>query len=402
MTTPQKPALGNQKLQNTQTYSFKWLSGIHEIDSASWDALALGLKTPFLEWQWLRQMEASGSISPQTGWHPRHLTVWSSQRMVAAAPLYIKTHGEGEFVFDQIWANAAAHMGISYYPKMVGMSPVTPLTGYRFLMAGDRNEQQMNTVMADEIIRFCIHHHLSGCSFLFADPDWKKNMAGQGFIEWIHPGMLWENPGFRDFDQYLGRFHSGQRRNIRREISDMEKQGIRISMFTGDETPESYIPLMYRCYEMTNDSYGPWGCKYLNRNFFEGIYTHYRHRLLFAAACNGKNQREPLGMALLVHKGEQLFGRYWGSISRIRGLHFNVCYYRPIEWAIENSIRYFDPGLGGDHKTRRGFRLRKTCSLHRFCDERLDRLMRTHIDEINRLEQEQIDITNANLPFAGN
>ncbi|MGE0083325.1 MAG: GNAT family N-acetyltransferase [Desulfococcaceae bacterium] len=387
-------------MQKIRSYSFKWLSGIHKIDSAVWDALAIGLKTPFLEWEWLRQMEASGSISPQTGWHPRHLTVWNDQRMLAAAPLYVKTHSEGEFVFDRIWVNAAAHLGISYYPKMVGMSPVTPLTGYRFLMSGEVDEEQMNRVMADEISRFCVHHHLSGCSFLFADPDWGKSMAGLGFIEWIQPGMLWENPGFREFDEYLCLFHSRQRHNMRREITGMEKEGIQVRMFRDGEIPESFIPLMYRFYETTNDQYGPWGCKYLNRNFFEGLYAHYRHRLLFAAACGDNGYGEPLGMAMLVHKGEQLFGRYWGSTSRIRGLHFNVCYYRPIEWAIENSIRYFDPGLGGEHKIRRGFHLRKTFSLHRFCDARLDQVMRTHIGEINQLEEENIDITNANLPFA--
>ncbi len=391
--------MGNRNLHKIKSYSFRWLSGIHEMEAAVWDSLALGLKTPFLEWEWVRQMEASGSIAPETGWYPRHLTVWDNNRMVGAALLYIKTHSEGEFVFDQMWANAAAHMGISYYPKMVGMSPVTPLTGYRFLMAEDADEQQINLAMTDEIIRFCIHHHLSGCSFLFADPDWRKSMAGLGFIEWLHPGMLWENPGFRNFDEYLGQFHSGQRRNIRKEMLRMEKEGIRIRMFTGDEIPSSFIPLMYRFYEMTNHHYGPWGCKYLNRDFFEGICTHYRHRLLFAAACREGDSAQPLGMAMLVHKGDQLFGRYWGSISRIRGLHFAVCYYRPIEWAIENCIRYFDPGVGGEHKTRRGFHLSKTCSLHLFCDARLNRLMQTHIGEINQLEQEYIDITNANLPF---
>jgi hypothetical protein len=157
---------------------------------------------------------------------------------------------------------------------------------------------------------------------------------------------------------------------------------------------------MYKFYEGTNDKFGPWGCRYLTESFFDGLYDHYRHRLMMVAAFGANNSSIPLGMSLLVTKGAQLYGRYWGSSRRVDSLHFNACYYVPIEWAIANHIRRFDPGAGGPHKIRRGFEAVPSYSLHRFSDERLARIMQLHIEEINRLEQEQIDNLNNDLPFA--
>jgi len=132
----------------------RWVTQISEIDREAWDALALPLKSPFLEWDWLWLMEASGSAAARAGWIPRHLTVWSGSELLAAAPLYIKTHSAGEFVFDQAWADVAGRLGLDYYPKLVGMSPFTPLIGYRFLMAPGVDETQLTGLMLEEIERY--------------------------------------------------------------------------------------------------------------------------------------------------------------------------------------------------------------------------------------------------------
>jgi uncharacterized protein len=383
-----------------QAYTLKWIRRIAEVDPPDWDALAEPLKTPLLEWEWLHQLEESGSIAPEAGWHPRHLTVWNGGRLVAAAPLYIKTHSAGEFVFDHIWAELAGKLGIRYYPKLVGMSPVTPITGYRFLMAPGMNEAALTRSMLQAIDRFCTENTLSGCSFLFSDPDWQVLAARYGYVKWLHQSFVWENRSFDSFEDYLGIFKTNQRRNIRRERNMMAKQGIRLEALEGDEIPHRLIPLMFRYYEATNDQHGPWGCKYLNPTFFEGIYRTYRHRMLVIAAYHRVDSELPVGMSLLIHKGEQLLGRYWGAAAKIRDLHFNACYYRPIEWAIQKGVRYFDPGAGGHHKTRRGFRGIGNYSLHKFYDHRLEYLMRAHIGEINRMEQDHIDALNEDLPLA--
>lgn len=386
--------------RNSIPYEISWVRQLSEIERDAWDRLAKPLSTPFLEWEWLHLMEKSGSATAKKGWLPHHLTVWSGKNLVAAAPMYVKGHSAGEFVFDHVWADIAGRMEIKYYPKLVGMSPFTPMSGYRFLIAIEEDEQELTAVMIAEIDRLCRHYNMSGCSFLFADPRWHRGMLDHGFSSWRHQSYTWKNQGYKTFDDYLKIFNSNQRRNIKRERNTLEKHGIFVKTFTGRNIPRNFFLLMYSYYERTNDKFGPWGCKYLTKSFFEGLYHHYGHRLLFVAAFKNNDPSSPIGMSLLVTKGKQLYGRYWGCAEQVSSLHFNTCYYAPIEWAIANGIHGFDPGAGGAHKIRRGFTAVSNHSLHRFYDHSLQRIMKTHIDEINRLEQEQIDTLNNALPFA--
>lgn len=381
-------------------YTIRWFDAISRIDREAWNALALPLATPILEWEWLHRMEQSGSIAPATGWQPRHLTVWCGDRLVAAAPLYLKTHSEGEFVFDYPWAQVAARIGVAYYPKLVGMSPVTPTEGYRFLTAAGQSEERLTAVMIDAIDRFCERHRVAGCSFLFVDPAWRPLAERAGYIGWRHQGFRWENRGFSSFDDYLNHFNSNQRRNIRRECRALENAGIVLRAVSGEALPRSFFSLMYRLYERTNDQFGIWSCKYLLPAFFDGLYKDYRHRLVFMAACDRGAPDEPLALSLLLRKGDRLYGRYWGSLRKVNALHFNVCYYGPIAWAIENGIGYFDPGMGGGHKIRRGFRSMSTYSLHRFFDPRMAYILEANIDHVNAAELEHIEAMNAMVPFA--
>ncbi len=381
------------------TYTVQWVNRIRDIERTEWNAMALPLKTPLLEWDWLNQLEVSGSIAPAAGWYPRHLIIRHGGRLVAAAPLYIKTHSEGEFVFDYIWADVAGQLDIRYYPKLVGMSPVTPIPGYRFLVAEGEDENILIEVMLQQIDRFCKKNSLSGAGFLFVDPEWEHHLTRSGYLGWLHQTFVWENDNCTDFDDYLAPFKTNQRRNIRRERKAMPGQGLRLRTFVGDDIPESLIPLMYRFYERTNDQYGIWSCKYLLPAFFEGIFRHCRDRLLFVAAF-AENDTEPVGMSMLLHKGEQILGRYWGCRADINYLHFNACYYEPIDWAIRNGVRNFYPGAGGAHKVRRGFTSIPAYSFHRFFDPRLDRVMRVHIGSINEAEQKHIDELNDSMPLA--
>ena len=345
-------------------------------------------------------MEISKSTTAETGWRPQHLTVWSRDQLIAAAPLYLKQHSAGEFVFDHVWADVADRLNISYYPKLVGMSPFTPMAGYRFLTATGENEEVLTRYMVNEIEQFCRQYQISGCSFLFVDPQWRRLMIKCGFISWLHQSFTWQNAAYQSFDDYLAVFNSNQRHNIKRERRSIAKNGITLKIFEGDQIPPAYFSEIYPFYERTNDKFGPWGCKYLKKSFFKGLADRYRHRLVFVAAFEKANADSPLGLSLLVRKRDRLFGRYWGCSKEINYLHFNACYYRPIEWAIANGINRFDPGMGGYHKVRRGFTAVGNFSLHRFFDQRLEHIMNAHIKEINRLEQKQIDALNAELPFA--
>jgi predicted N-acyltransferase len=323
---------------------------------------------------------------------------------VAAAPLYLKGNSAGEFVYDYVWADVANQLGIDYYPKLVGVCPATPMMGYRFLMDPREDEDWLIRRMVEAIDKFCLANKISGCSFLFVDPDWHEKAESLRFLPWRHQSYIWENPGYANFDDYLGSFNKNQRRNIRRERSKMAEQGIIIKTLTGDSIPPDYFDLMYDFYEMTNRQFGPWAAKYLNREFFTGLYPDFRHRLLLVAAYREGKSRErggetPVGMSMLLTKGDRLLGRYWGASEWIDSLHFNVCYYSPIEWAIHQGIKQFDPGAGSPHKIRRGFRAVPNFSLHRFYDQRMNQVMSVNIDRINQMEQQHIDELNERLPF---
>ena len=381
-------------------YSIDWKSGVHQIDKVEWDRLALPLNTPLLEWDWLNLLEQSGSVRPETGWLPCHLTVRLNARLVAAAPLYIKGHSAGEFVFDHAWADLAGRLGIRYYPKMVGMSPFSPVVGYRFLIDPLENERDLTGLMIHAIDRFCRANQITGCSFLFVDPHWRSLVETSGFVSWRHQSFTWENPGFSSFDDYLTLFNSNQRRNIKRERKTLQQLGVRIEALRDPDIPRSFYPLMYAYYARTNDQFGPWGCKYLTPEFFESLHGQFRHRLLLMAAFEARDSKHPVGLSFLLAKRDRLYGRYWGCSRRINHLHFNACYYSPIEWAIRNNIRRFDPGAGSSHKVRRGFKAVANHSLHRFYEPRLEQILRMHIDEINRMEQHHIDELNQELPFS--
>jgi len=380
-------------------YSVKWQQRMADIPQTAWDALAQPLKTPFLEWEWLNNLEISGSAIAKTGWQPCHLTIWKGQDLVAAAPFYVKGHSYGEFVFDHQWANLAARLGIEYYPKLLGMTPFTPAEGYRFLMAPGEDEFTLTEIMVSQIDHFCDRNGLSGCNFLFVDPQWRKTMENYGFTTWLHHSYIWQNQGFSGFDDYLKMFNANQRRNIKRERKSVEQAGLTIKTLAGEEIPHHLFPLIYRFYSSTCDKFY-WGSKYLTRQFFENLYPNYQHRVVLVAAFSENNPDHPVGLSFCLRKDENLYGRYWGSLQEFDCLHFEACYYQPINWAIQQGITLFDPGAGGQHKRRRGFPATPNYSLHRFYNQRMSQILLHYIDEINQMEQEEIDAINQDLPFS--
>ena len=380
-------------------YSVKWQQRMADIPQAAWDALAQPLKTPFLEWEWLNNLEISGSATARTGWQPCHLTIWKGQELVAAAPFYVKGHSYGEFVFDHQWANLAARLGIEYYPKLLGMTPFTPAEGYRFLMAPGEDEFTLTEIMVSQIDHFCDRNGLSGCNFLFVDPQWRKTMENYGFTTWLHHSYIWQNQGFGDFDDYLKMFNANQRRNIKRERKSVEQAGLTIKTLAGEEIPHHLFPLIYRFYSSTCDKFY-WGSKYLTRQFFENLYPNYQHRVVLVAAFSENNPDHPVGLSFCLRKDENLYGRYWGSLQEFDCLHFEACYYQPINWAIQQGITLFDPGAGGQHKRRRGFPATPNYSLHRFYNQRMSQILLHYIEEINQMEQDEIDAINQDLPFS--
>lgn len=381
-------------------YTVAWINSMTEVPRSVWDEMALPLKTPFFEWAWLHCMEASGSTTAKAGWLPNHLTIWRDRTLVAAAPLYLKGHSYGEFVFDHQWADLSQRLGVQYYPKMLGMSPFTPAEGYRFLIAPGEDEDELIDRMVNEIDQFCQRNRISGCNFLYVDPDWQIKMEARGFTPWLHHSYVWHNHDYQNFDDYLKAFNANQRRNIKRERKAVASAGLSLKIFTGAEIPGQMFAQMYHFYCDTCDKFGWWGSKYLTRQFFEQLDDCYRDRVVFFAAYNEGDEQNPAAMSFCLTKGDQLYGRYWGCSTEFDNLHFDTCYYTPIEWAIAHNIQTFDPGAGGRHKKRRGFPATPNYSLHRFYNPKLSQILTSYIGEVNQMEQREIDAINADLPFA--
>jgi hypothetical protein len=379
-------------------YRVAWINKIAEIPEAAWDELACKLKTPFFEWAWLHNMETSGSTAAQTGWLPNHLVVWHGTALIAIAPLYVKSHSYGEFVFDHQWADLATRLGIDYYPKLLGMSPFTPVEGYRFLIDPGEDEAMITEIIVKAIDRFCVQHQISGCNFLYVDPEWQSLMENLGFRAWKHHSYIWQNQDFRSFDDYLKSFNANQRRNIKRERQAVVNAGLTFRTITGDDIQPLHLKLMHNFYQDTCDKFGWWGSKYLTQVFFEQLHRDFRHRVVLFAAFDEMNEL-PVGMSFCLTKADRLYGRYWGSFQQIDCLHFDACYYAPIEWAITHKIQVFDPGAGGRHKKRRGFPATVNYSLHRFYPPRLAQIFAAYIHQINDMEQQEIDAINQELPF---
>jgi predicted N-acyltransferase len=379
----------------------RWHQAMAEIPEQAWDELLTAAHPaglPFYRWRWLHHLEASRSIVPREGWQSCHLGLWRGSELVAAAPLYLKGHSYGEFVFDQSFAQLAGQLGERYYPKLVGMSPVSPVQGYRFLIAPGENAEEFTALMLELIDEFCQRHGIFSCNFLYVDPAWQPLAEAAGCATWLNQQSEWGNPGHTDFDGYLASFNANQRRNIKRERKAVAQAGLQVTALAGEVLQPGLVHRMHDFYAQHCARWGPWGSKYLSEDFFSAAASELREHLVLFSAHHGDPQ-EPVAMSLCVRGGDHLWGRYWGSEVEVDALHFEVCYYAPIEWAIANGIRRFDPGAGGSHKRRRGFVAQPRASLHRWYHPRFNAILRNWLPGANAEMQEQIAAVNEELPF---
>ena len=380
-------------------FTARWHRSIREIPEHHWKALAGEDVIPFYRWGWLEALEASGSVVPQQGWQPLHLAMWRDDNPVAVAPLYLKAHSYGEFVFDQSFARLAADLGLRYYPKLLGMSPVSPVLGYRFYVREGEDPQQLTRVLIQTIDRFCEQNGILSCNFLYVDSDWRPLAEAAGCAAWLNQQSLWSRGSDASFEDYLKGFNANQRRNIKRERKAVVNAGLTVTPLTGEQLDLELLQIMYGFYEQHCAQWGAWGSKYLEQEFFEALSDpEHREQVVLFSAHRG-DPRQPVAMSLCVRDQTNLWGRYWGTREEIDCLHFEVCYYSPIQWAIEHGIDHFDPGAGGSHKRRRGFVARPHASLHRWYQPQMNELIRAWLPQVNRLMLQEIDAINAELPF---
>ena len=338
---------------------------IERLPASEWDALAPG--QPLLSHAMFSALHAGGCASPRTGWRPRFLTGWRNGVLVAAMPLYEKAHSYGEYVFDWAWADFHHRSGVDYYPKLLAAVPFTPATGPRLLaLPGVSTRPLIDRAL--QLLRASTPAapRFSSLHLLFLPEHEASACADAGMV--LRRGLQfhWSNPGYRDFDDYLGAFSHDRRKKIRQERRKLASAGVAFERRVGGEIRAEDWAFFHRCYEATYHAHG--GTPYLDLGFFTRIGATMPDAWLLVI---GRRHGTAVCAALDVFAGDTLWGRYWGATEAIPGAHFEACYYQAIEFSIERGIRRFEGGAQGLHKLARGLLPVATYSAHAIADARL-------------------------------
>ncbi len=338
-------------------FSFK--SSIKDITKEDWDQCLIN-DNPFTQYEFLSALEKSKSACNKTGWQPYHYVEYDiNKKITAICPLYIKNHSFGEYIFDQAWANAYHKYGLNYYPKLQSAIPFTPVTGERILINNkSKDKDKKKSEVLYNIIEEVKKIDVSSLHFNFiSKPNiWlKKNdmMVRQGIQ------FHWQNENYKTFDEFLQTLSSRKRKQIKKERLCIEKNNLKVKIFQGDEIKEEHMNFFYNCY--TNTTRKKWGSTYLTKDFFFQIHKMLKDKILLIIAFHNNTK---IASAINFISKSHLYGRIWGAIDEIPYLHFELCYYQAIDYAIKNNIKIVEAGAQGEHKLQRGYMPQKTWSAH--------------------------------------
>ena len=345
-----------------QTFSLSLHPAIKAVDPAEWD-LCAGDDNPFVSHGFLSAVEDSGSAGPRTGWLPRHAVLRDETgHLLAAAPMYAKSHSYGEYVFDHGWAAAFERAGGNYYPKLQVASPFSPVPGPRLLLRPDIPPEQRGAVMqamAAALSQACSELQLSSVHMTFCRAEEYEQLGAAGWLQRLGTQFHWENTGYGSFDDFLGSLSSRKRKTVRRERRDANDCGLEYRTLRGSEITRAHWKAFYRFYTSTVDR--KWGSAYLTDRFFPLLSERLGDRVVLMLA---EHEGHPVAGALNLLGGDTLYGRNWGCSGDWPFLHFELCYYRAIAFAIEHGLARVEAGAQGEHKIQRGYLPQPTYSAH--------------------------------------
>ena len=333
-------------------------SSLANIKKEDWD-LCLNDDHPFTQYEFLLALEKSKSACLKTGWQPYHYVEYEKNKKISAiCPLYIKNHSFGEYIFDQAWADAYTRHGLNYYPKLQSAIPFTPVTGERiFINNNSKNINKKKSDVISNIITEVKKINVSSLHFNFISNSkyWNNNELK------IREGIQfhWKNYNYNSFDDFLKTLSSRKRKQIKKERLCLEKNDLNVKFLHGNEIKEDHMNFFYDCY--TDTTSRKWGSAYLTKDFFFQILKNFKDKILLIIAFQNNNK---IASAINFISKTHLYGRLWGAKKEIPYLHFELCYYQAIEYAIKNNIQIVEAGAQGEHKLQRGYMPEKTWSAH--------------------------------------
>jgi uncharacterized protein len=336
-----------------------------EVDAAEWNALLArqAQPTPFLRHEFLSALHATHCATPEAGWAPQFVTLTDARtgRLAAAAPVYLKGHSYGEYVFDWAWADAYKRNGLEYYPKLLCAVPFTPVQGTRLVAADETARRHL----AATLLAFAEQADVSSLHVLFPTTEDASALTDLGMMEREGVQFHWLNPGYRDFDEFLATLEQKKRKNIRAERRKVRDAGVTLRRVRGEDIRDEDWRFFSRCYRQTYREH--FSTPYLNLDFFRMIGESMPENLLLVIA---EYEGKPIASSLVVYQrgengdGGTLYGRYWGALEHVPCLHFETAYYQPLEFCIEEKLDVFEGGAQGEHKMARGFLPTATRSAH--------------------------------------
>ena len=379
-------------------YFVQNITSIKSINQSCWD-LCAGETNPFVSYDFLQSLEESGCVSNETGWMPFHLIVNDSNKnLVACAPLYFKNHSQGEYIFDHSWANALEGAGGNYYPKLIIAIPFSPVSGPRLLIKDKNSEEKLKKIMLDRLIEIAKKNNLSSIHINFTGSKDNNFFYKTSFLERIGIQFHWKNNLYENFDQFLTSLSSRKRKSILKERKNSLKKDINIFTFTGQEINEEHIKAFYNFYIDTTSK--KWGIPYLNYEFFSLLYEKkIREKMVLIMA---KRNSDWVAGAINFRGKTCLYGRYWGSLENHKFLHFEICYYQAIDFAIKNKIEYVQAGAQGPHKLSRGYLPNKTYSWHWINNEVFRKAIEDYLTEEKQSVERNIEYFMNQSPYKKN
>jgi predicted N-acyltransferase len=370
------------------------LGRIAEIPASEWDACA-GADNPFVTHDFLAALEESGSVGGQSGWIPRHLLIEDGAgRLQAAAPLYLKAHSYGEYVFDHGWAEAYERAGGQYYPKLQLSVPFTPVPGPRLLLRPGEDAARLRDILAATLVAAAEQLKVSSLHATFLPAEDATALGEAGFLLRRGYQFHWQNRGYRSFEEFLGDLSSRKRKAIRRERREVAEAGVTLHALTGRDIEERHWDAFFRHYQSISDR--KWGTPYLTRAFFSRLSERMADRVLLVLA--EKSGRVVAG-ALNLIGSERLYGRNWGATREIPFLHFEACYYQAIEFAIARGLKVVEAGAQGEHKVQRGYLPVETVSAHWIADPSLRTAIANFLKRETAAVRTEIAMLAAESPF---
>ena len=375
------------------------LSSVTDIAAAEWDAVACPEAEdgraidPFTTHRFLAALDRSGSTGRGTGWQPRPLVARLDGQIIAAAPMYAKGHSQGEYIFDHNWAQAYENAGGRYYPKLQMAVPFTPATGRRFLTAPGHTEAG-RAALLQGALQLAAQNQISSLHITFCTQDEAQAGKALGLMHRTTQQFHWENRGYAGFDAFLADLSSRKRKTIRKERETANAFGGEILLLTGDQIEPHHWDAFWAFYQDTGAR--KWGTPYLTRAAFDALHATMRNDMLLVLAMRGG---KPIAGALNFIGRDTLFGRYWGCVEDHPCLHFELCYYRAIDWAIENGLGRVEAGAQGEHKLARGYLPTPVHSLHWIADPGFAKAVAQYLRAEAAAVQEEIDVLTAYGPF---